>query len=122
MQKKLNEHHVPCPSGCALCTEAEESVWHLLLPCDLSIRRWQEAGLCHAVQGRMQRYFNIAGAILDICSREVVDVVARLMMLLWGIWHNRNDQVWNHHHRCTADLHRCLCVLDGVDSCTRRAS
>lgn len=47
----------------------------------------------------MQRYFNIADAILGICSREVVDVVARLMMLLWGIWHNRNYQVWNHRRR-----------------------
>jgi len=71
----------------------------MFLQCDLSIRCWQEAGLWHIVQGRMHRYFNIADVILDICSREVVDVVARFMMLLWGILHNRNDQVWNHCHR-----------------------
>jgi hypothetical protein len=28
---------------------------------------------------------------------ECEAVVTRFMMLLWGLWHNRNDWIWNQH-------------------------
>ncbi|CAJ2646835.1 unnamed protein product [Trifolium pratense] len=38
---------------------------------------------------------SVAEVVLDICSREVEAVVNRFMMIVWGLWHNRNEWIWN---------------------------
>ncbi|GAU38637.1 hypothetical protein TSUD_276760 [Trifolium subterraneum] len=38
---------------------------------------------------------NAMDRIFAMCSNESSDKVGRVAMLLWSIWHNRNDKLWN---------------------------
>jgi len=43
----------------------------------------------------LQHFTSLTDVLLDIFSHEVEDVVHRVMMLLAGIWDDRNNLIWN---------------------------
>ncbi|CAJ2632047.1 unnamed protein product [Trifolium pratense] len=72
-------------------------VWNAHVPpkCDTSIQSWQTEGLWPQIRDRVQRMNSAIEVVLDICSREVEAVVNRFMIIVWGLWHNRNEWIWN---------------------------
>jgi len=33
--------------------------------------------------------------LIDVCARDTEDVVSRVLIVVWGIWLNRNDWLCN---------------------------
>lgn len=92
---RLHARHVQCPIHCSLCDAFEESEWHIFFDCPTSVVCWYEAGLSHIVQNRCMRFTLTGGVLMDTCARGTGEVVGRALMVIWGIWQNRNNCVWN---------------------------
>ncbi|MCH93689.1 hypothetical protein A2U01_0014641 [Trifolium medium] len=54
-------------------------------------------GLEHIIQQRLQWFQNIKELILDICCTENVINAGKAAVLLWNLWQNRNNCVWNNN-------------------------
>jgi hypothetical protein len=74
----------------------EESDWHILFECDNSKRAWQGAGLDHVILPIIQNATSVKEAILKMCQSSGRKEAGRAAMLLWVLWKNRNNWVWNH--------------------------
>ncbi|PNX72911.1 replication protein A 70 kDa DNA-binding subunit [Trifolium pratense] len=92
---RLQERRVPCPLICPLCNQHNEDDWHVFLGCEVSIQDRQVAGLTQAIASRLVQTCDIAHVILDICSTETKEIAGNFAMMLWVLWNNRNDWVWN---------------------------
>ncbi|PNX73779.1 hypothetical protein L195_g029684 [Trifolium pratense] len=44
--------------------------------------------------------------IFALCNNENSDTVGRVTMLLWSIWHNCNDKVWNDNVQTPSQIER----------------
>ncbi|GAU12305.1 hypothetical protein TSUD_252550 [Trifolium subterraneum] len=53
------------------------------------------AGLEHVIQPRLQHYSNAGDVILQLCNNEDRMVAGQVVMLLWVLWNNRNNSLWN---------------------------
>lgn len=73
-----------------------ENDCHVLFQCPSSMECWASAGLLHIIQPRLQRFESMEGVLLDVCAHESPEVISRVLMLIWGIWRNRNYCIWNH--------------------------
>jgi ribonuclease HI len=85
---RLRGRHVPCPSECPLCDNNEEDDWHILFGCSVSQQVWSEAGLEHVIT-------DVNSVLFDICRLEDEVTVGNIAMVVWNIWFNRNNCVWN---------------------------
>jgi hypothetical protein len=52
-------------------------------------------GLGHILTTRLQNFNKIKDLIFYICCRESKEVAGKMALLLWVIWQNRNNFVWN---------------------------
>ncbi|MCI09099.1 ribonuclease H protein [Trifolium medium] len=94
-QTRLRDHHVQCQIDCPLCLEFAEDDWHLFFDCEGSKEAWSTMGLDQIIQPRMQLFDNAKELIFDVCKKESKYVAGQMAMLLWMLWHNRNNMVWN---------------------------
>ncbi|PNX57741.1 pentatricopeptide repeat-containing protein, partial [Trifolium pratense] len=92
---RLQEKCVSCSLSCPLCDHGNEDDWHVLFSCNYSIQAIQYAGLEHIVLSRMQQFCSVQAVIHDICSVEDNDTAGTFAMLVWVLWNNRNNSVWN---------------------------
>ncbi|KAK2358234.1 hypothetical protein QL285_095437 [Trifolium repens] len=44
--------------------------------------------------------------VFALCSHESSDTVGRVAMLLWSIWHNRDDKIWNDNVHMASQIGR----------------
>ncbi|KAK2449324.1 hypothetical protein QL285_008530 [Trifolium repens] len=70
---RLHDRCVPCPLICPICEHGNEDDWHIFFNCHESIQAIQSAGLDH----------------------EDRATAGRFAVLMWTLWKNRNDKVWN---------------------------
>jgi hypothetical protein len=92
---RLQEKCVPCSMNCSLCDHNAEDDWHVLFTCSDSIQARQSAGLEHIIAARIQQFGNVSEVIHDICSTEDTKVAGLFAYLVWMLWKNRNNSVWN---------------------------
>jgi hypothetical protein len=92
---RLQTRCVPCPLICPICEHIDEDNWHAFFNCHDSIHARQSAGLDHLVAARVQHISNAAELIFSTCSEEDCDIAGQFAMLLWTLWKNRNEKVWN---------------------------
>jgi ribonuclease HI len=55
---------------------------------------------------RLQQHDNVRDLIMSLCSAEDTDTTGLFAMMVWVLWHNRNNKVWND----TSELGRALGV------------
>jgi ribonuclease HI len=55
----------------------------------------QAAGFEHLLLQRIQHATNLKELIFDVCSSESKEDAGLFAMLLWVLWQNRNNKVWN---------------------------
>ncbi|CAJ2643505.1 unnamed protein product [Trifolium pratense] len=91
----LRGHYVQCPLECPMCLQDEEDAWHLFLECNSAREAWEMMGLEHMIQSRIHQFANIQELFLDICYKEDAMTVGKMATLLWCVWNNRNNLVWN---------------------------
>lgn len=94
-QDRLNTHHVSCPLHCELCEHYVESDWHILFYCHTSADCWKVAGLAATPKSRLACFDSVGATLLDVCVDEPESIASRMLIIIWGIWKNRNDFIWN---------------------------
>jgi ribonuclease HI len=92
---RLQERYVPCPVNCPLCDHIEEDEWHALFTCGDSIQARLSAGLDNVINSRLQQYNNVSDVIHDICEQEDTNTAGLFALMVWLLWQNRNNCVWN---------------------------
>jgi hypothetical protein len=96
---RLRQHYVQCPSICQLCQDEEEDTWHVLFGCIESRQCWTEAGLSAVIEPRTQQFNDAVALIHDICSNEDKEVAGRCAVMIWTLWNNRNNWLWNNEKK-----------------------
>jgi ribonuclease HI len=92
---RLQERHVPCPLACPLCDHMMEDDWHVVADCTVSVQARQAANLDMQLLPRIQNARSARDLIFDICSHEDKDTAGMFAMVVWSLWNNRNNKVWN---------------------------
>jgi ribonuclease HI len=92
---KLSQRHVECTLLCPLCNIDVETDFHAFFNCPHVAQCWNSAGLSHLINNRLLIFDNMQDLILDLCSQADSHDAGRAALLLWCIWQNRNDTVWN---------------------------
>jgi ribonuclease HI len=101
---QLQQHHVQCPAVCELCRGANEDVWHVLFDCEESRNCWTMAGLDTVISTRLDQFYEAKEVIFDICSKESKEVAGRAALMIWLLWNNRNQWLWNNEKRTATQL------------------
>ncbi|GAU22435.1 hypothetical protein TSUD_123220 [Trifolium subterraneum] len=73
---------------------------------DLARDSWSAAGLSSVLHNATYQQTNVMDRICAICNNESSDIVGRVAMLLWCIWHNRNDKLWNDNVQMSRQIGR----------------
>jgi ribonuclease HI len=89
-----------CPTGCPLCDAGVEDDWHLVTTCPVTIDACRAAGLEDLITSRLSRYTTTSALILDICRTTDRDIAGRFATLIWSLWQNRNNKVWQDDSDC----------------------
>ncbi|GAU39232.1 hypothetical protein TSUD_396790 [Trifolium subterraneum] len=92
---RLLERRVECNLNCPVCDEEIEDEIHIFFRCAVAWDSWCVAGLSSVLHNDAYQQSNAMGRIFAVCSNENSDIVGRVAMLLWCIWQNRNDKLWN---------------------------
>ncbi|GAU34295.1 hypothetical protein TSUD_20010 [Trifolium subterraneum] len=94
-RSRLLERRVECTLNCPVCDEEIEDELHIFFRCAVARDSWSAAGLSSVLHNATYQQTNAMDRIFAICSNESSDIVGRVAMLLWCIWKNRNDKLWN---------------------------
>ncbi|GAU38048.1 hypothetical protein TSUD_146060 [Trifolium subterraneum] len=92
---RLLEKRVECTLNCPVCDEDIEDELHIFFKCAVARDSWCAAGLSSVLHNIAYQQSNAMDHIFAMCSNESSDIVGRVAMLLWCIWHNRNDKFCN---------------------------
>jgi hypothetical protein len=92
---RLRNRHVQCPIECPFCLSHYEDEKHLFFDCVAAKEAWQAMGLFHIIQARLHQFVSARNLIFDICRYENKDIAGKAATLLWLMWQNRNNLVWN---------------------------
>ncbi|CAN0888737.1 Transposon TX1 uncharacterized 149 kDa protein [Linum grandiflorum] len=95
----LASRRVQVPLECGLCSSYDETLWHLFLECSTATRCWEVAGLRSIITDSMDRVTSIDEWLFDLLTRISSNQVSDLVAVLWGIWKERNDRVWQHQSK-----------------------
>jgi ribonuclease HI len=96
-RSRLIQRHVNCSISCPLCNSGMEDDFHAFFTCANITDCWTVAGLSHIIHNRLTLFDNVVDLIFYMCSHEHADMAGRFAVLMWHIWQNRNDMVWNSH-------------------------
>jgi ribonuclease HI len=97
-RSRLQGKCVPCQSNCPLCDSNIEDDWHFLVSCTVSTEARTAAGLVDIFTNRSRNISTAAELILDICRVEDKEIAGRFAVMVWTLWNNRNNAVWNGEH------------------------
>jgi ribonuclease HI len=92
---RLRERHVQCPVICPLCELEEEDDWHIIYGCENSKNAWHGAGLTVTVAQFFQQARTAKDFVMMLCRLGDRETAGKAAMLLWILWKNRNNWVWN---------------------------
>ncbi|GAU34127.1 hypothetical protein TSUD_66060 [Trifolium subterraneum] len=103
---RLLERRVECNLNCPVCDEEMEDELRIFCRCAVARDSWCAAGLSSVLHNAAYQQTNARDRIFAVCSNERSDTVGRVTMLLWCIWHNRNDKLWNDNAQMPRQLGR----------------
>jgi ribonuclease HI len=89
---------------CPFCDGVIEDDWHLLVNCPNSIEARRTAGLDDLITSRLSRNNTAAALIFDVCRTADRELAGRFATLVWLLWQNRNNKVWQGDHDCGRQL------------------
>jgi ribonuclease HI len=62
------------------------------------------AGLDTVISTRLDQFYEAKEVIFDICSKESKEVAGRVALMIWLLWNNRNQWLWNNEKRKATQL------------------
>jgi hypothetical protein len=92
---RLHDRHVPCPLTCPICDHTAEDDWHVTIDCVVSVQARQAAGIDHHLLPRIQSATSARDLIFKVCTHADKDTAGLFAMVVWSLWNNRNNKVWN---------------------------
>ncbi|GAU37059.1 hypothetical protein TSUD_274200 [Trifolium subterraneum] len=92
---RLRSRHVQCPIECPLCLEEPEDEGHIFFNCGSIKEAWSAMGVDHILYPRMSTCHDIRDFIFQTCCNDSKQIAGKMALLLWTIWQNRNNMVWN---------------------------
>jgi hypothetical protein len=78
-----------------LCDQNNEDDWHIFITCNDNVVARQTADLDQLVAARNQHIQTLPELIFSVCQEEDRAIAGQFAVLLWMVWNNRNDKVWN---------------------------
>ncbi|GAU13396.1 hypothetical protein TSUD_126920 [Trifolium subterraneum] len=75
--------------------EEIEDELRIFFRCAVARDSWSAAGLSSVLHNATYQQTNAMDCIFVVCGNESSDTIGRVAMLLWCIWQNRNDKLWN---------------------------
>lgn len=88
---QLVSRHVPISSIFPVCSQSEESTWHILIDCPFSVSCWNWLGI--DCRGLSRSSFLAWCSDLMESARD--STLEEATTMVWGIWQARNAFVWN---------------------------
>ncbi|MCH85965.1 ribonuclease H protein [Trifolium medium] len=92
---RLRSRHVQCPLDCPLCLAEPEDDWHIFFNYESIIEAWCAMGIDHILHPRLSECQSIRDFIFHTCCHDNKQLAGKMALLLWTIWQNRNNMVWN---------------------------
>jgi hypothetical protein len=81
--------------SCPLCDHDVEDDWHVLFHCEFSAQSRHSAGLEPFLANWLQQGWDLRKTILSICSSTDKNAAGLFATLVWVLWNNRNNSIWN---------------------------
>ncbi|CAN1292582.1 hypothetical protein LINPERPRIM_LOCUS21643 [Linum perenne] len=91
----LNARGVVMEDRCGLCNAEGEDVTHLFLTCEVAKRCWGVAGGADVLEGADGEGEDWGWWCMRIIRTKSQEEVRRMAMVVWGLWKERNERVWN---------------------------
>lgn len=88
---QLRVRRVEVNPFCPVCNLEQESTFHCLVMCPVAVQCWGVSSF-NKVSHTATDYIKWMEEVVKACNR---DEVAKICMLCWYLWKNRNDIVWN---------------------------
>ncbi|GAU28465.1 hypothetical protein TSUD_294680 [Trifolium subterraneum] len=105
-RSRLLKRRVECTLNCLVCDDKIEDELHIFFRCAVARDSWCAAGLSSVLHNAAYQQTNAMDRIFALCSNESSDTIGRVAMLLWCIWHNRNDKLWNDNFQLPRQIGR----------------
>ncbi|PNY08140.1 BZIP-like protein [Trifolium pratense] len=97
---------VECTLNCPVCDEEIENDLHVFFNCSIAHDSWCATGLSSVLNNNTYQQTTAMDRIFALCNNENSDNVGRVAMLLWCIWYNRNDKIWNDNVQMPSQIGR----------------
>jgi ribonuclease HI len=117
---RLQQRHVQCPVSYPLCDSEEEDDWHVLFGCESSRLAWHGAGLYNMIATYIQQDNSAKEIIMKLCRFSDRKDAGKAAMLIWILWNNRNNWLWNQEKEQWQQLgFKALCFWHEWDAVQR---
>jgi ribonuclease HI len=82
---------------CPLCGGEPEEEWHIFIGCEAIKEAWHSMGLHNIIQSHVNNCHDFCDLMFNICRNEAKQIAGKIAVMLWCIWQNRNNFVWNNN-------------------------
>ncbi|KAJ1416901.1 Ribonuclease H-like superfamily [Sesbania bispinosa] len=100
----LQRKGVSCPATCAFCESALENEWHVFFGCMNSIACWQKAGMWQLLEQPVSVSEGFQETAFFLLSSLQYNMKHKFAMVLWSLWKQRNEKVWEGVQRATSEV------------------
>ncbi|CAN1154315.1 Putative ribonuclease H protein At1g65750 [Linum perenne] len=81
--------------GCGCCSREDETSEHIFFKCDVAKRHWDLIGESANIQAAQQLDGGARRWLFHLIEHAPAERVTKIFTVLWVIWKERNDRVWN---------------------------
>jgi len=92
---RLRDKRVNCPDNCVLCDSGVETNFHLFFSCPNSSNVWNLSPVSAAVMFVTSEVVDCKACIFRILQDLSSGDASLFAFILWSIWKQRNNHVWN---------------------------
>lgn len=95
----LRRRGIDVTPDCGLCAGMYEDSWHLFVDCAYARGCWHQAGILDVVDRAKAGAGSVLEWLFHVIRTAAEPVVCKVIMILWSIWKERNERVWNNVSR-----------------------
>ncbi|GAU48398.1 hypothetical protein TSUD_405430 [Trifolium subterraneum] len=92
---RLQDKGVNCPNLCALCNIEGEDSLHVFFKCPSSQNVWSMTSFFQVVSSVINNENEASAIVFQILRQLSKEDAALFACILWSIWKQRNNQIWN---------------------------
>lgn len=93
---KLQDKGVSYENLCSYCNTNLENSWHIFFGYKQVHEYWRTTRVWSYISNEVQIAKTIKGSVFKLLHKLSQSIQVKFVMLLWNIWHHRNDKIWNY--------------------------